>query len=521
MNITVESHSHRDPSGSAGGAGSVAGGAGSGGPGFAAGGATSRTGGTSSPGVGTTISLATNLATARLGSRKGAALLDGMAVLAFAVSAWLTLTTLGGVWMFWVRQGRVEEILHANNGIDPDFTNGMGRMYVGLAILALALLAVPLLSLGGAAARLGANGRARRLASLRLIGVSARQVVGMSMVETLIQTLVGFALGFTMYFASLPLWHGVSFHDEPIGQSEMMLPWWGVLAALALTCSITLASTAIGLRKVSISPLGVARRETPAMLKSWRVVILVVAVALLLWLSSNFSPFGADIMQFVTMAAVVVIFFSAISLAGPWFIQLATRSQVVTRSPAKLIAARRIIGDPRAAWRNVSAVSLLALVATIATTSMKASITSTHTDDDFATQSDRISQILMGDVVTGVMIAFVFSIILGAVSTLIHQASDVFDRADETTALVEIGTPLATLHKARFIQVLAPLMLMLVITVTLGMVPSFAASITPKPENLVILAAMVGLGILLTLAAISLTVPIQKRVLADQTRKND
>ena len=60
-----------------------------------------------------TISFASQLATARLRMRQGAALLDSFAVIAFAVSSWLTLTTLGGVWLFWQRMPHVEKnIVH-------------------------------------------------------------------------------------------------------------------------------------------------------------------------------------------------------------------------------------------------------------------------------------------------------------------------------------------------------------------------------------------------------------------------
>ena len=78
-----------------------------------------------------TISFASQLATARLCMRQGAALLDSFAVIAFAVSSWLTLTTLGGVWLFWQRMPHVEKnIVHVLGDpeamqLDEDFIEAM------------------------------------------------------------------------------------------------------------------------------------------------------------------------------------------------------------------------------------------------------------------------------------------------------------------------------------------------------------------------------------------------------------
>lgn len=468
-----------------------------------------------------TLSMSWHLTRARLASREGESLLDVFAIIAYGVSSWLTLTTLGGVWMFLGRRGTVDALMALKYGVDESWTTGFGEFYFGLAIVALALLAVPLMSVGAGAARLGANGRARRLASLRLIGVTGAQVTLMSVVETLLLATLGFIAGLALYLATLPLWSNVSFQSMNIDPGEMMLPWWGTLGAFLLVLVIAALSTVTGLLKVSISPLGVARREAPKALKSWRLVLLVVAVILMLVTTGNFSPFSANTTAWVSMAAVFLLVFGSMAIAGPWFIQVATRLVSRTGSPSKLLATRRVIDDPRAAWRNVSAVSLMGLIASLTTLSMQFSMTPTTSGSARDSASIGFNQMISTDIITGTLIAFAFALVLGAVSTLIQQSSDVFDRADESQSLVAIGTPLRVLSTARLRQIMGPLVLMLGISVGIGALPAAMGAIEPLGENVRTLSIMVALGIVMSLVAVTATVPIQKRVLAERGRKND
>lgn len=460
-----------------------------------------------------TLTMASNLAIARIRNARGNALLDVFAIIAFAVSSWLLLTTLGGVWMFYNRQDSLSDLLLEHKGLDPFFTDGLGTMYFFLAIVALGLLIIPLLGLGSAATRLGANGRARRLASLRLIGVSAAQVNLMTLVETLLQALVGFTIGLTIYLVTLPAWSTVKFTDIHLGGTEMLLPWWGFLGAFVLVVVITLASTVIGLRRVSISPLGVSRRETPAALKHWRIIGLVVMIPVASHLMRN-TNLESQIEQIIGIALVWVGLFLAVSLAGPLFIQVASRPFVRTGNPARLLGARRVIDEPRAAWRNISAISLMALIASIVVFALNISIVG---DPD----AQALMEIMQADIVKGVVIALGIALALGATSTLIQQAADVFDREDESRALVKMGFPPSTLLKARLWQVMPPLALMLTVTIGVGAMIGGASETTSQAENMLLLVAMIIAGVVLTFVSVLATAPIQSALLKENTRKND
>lgn len=464
-----------------------------------------------------TLQMTGHLATSRIRNARGHALLDALAVVAFSVSSWLLLTTAGGVWMFYERLDTTGPRL-LEQGVPLDVTDGLSGVYMSLAVLALGLLIIPLLSLGASAARLGANGRARRLASLRLIGLSAGQVNLMTLVETLIQAAVGFTIGGAIYLLTLPAWSNMSFTTLPITTTEMLLPWWGWLAAAALVAVITIGSTLAGLWRVSISPLGVSRRETPKAMKYWRVIGVVAAIPVLGVMIQNLDPETSTIANFLLSALMLMVFFLTVSLAGPLFIQMAARPVAVTARTPRLLGTRRVLDDPRAAWRNISAISLMALLASVVVFIMTTDVTGYGSINE---DVDNLRRTLTGDITKGVAIALAFSLILGATGTLIHQASDVFDRAEESAALMRIGLPYSTLLKARLWQVIPPLLLMLSVTIGLGALLGTFAEQKANTDNLVILVWVVGLGIALTLAAVVATAPIQAMVLSQKSRKND
>ena len=223
-----------------------------------------------------TTRLAPRLAVARIKMRSGAAWLDVLAVVSFALSTLIALTVAGGIWMFkTLNEERPAKILQA---IGEDRADTMLTYYV-LSVVAGALLVIPIFALGSSAARLGAQARARRLATLRLIGVTGSQTVRMALIETAAQWLIGAVAGVVLYYATLPAWSNASFFKVSIDTSLMMLPIAAMLGLLAVLLFIAMASTVVGLQKVRISPLGVTRRETPKALKMWRLAVFVAARA--------------------------------------------------------------------------------------------------------------------------------------------------------------------------------------------------------------------------------------------------
>ncbi|GIH94094.1 FtsX-like permease family protein [Planobispora siamensis] len=233
---------------------------------------------------------------------------------------------------------------------------GDAQAYQALALIATVLMAVPLLVFGGAAARLTVARRDQRLAALRLVGATPGQVVLMTVAEAVITAAAGAVAGVALYGLLTPLLGGI----EIAGGSWFAADLWpGVPYTMAVLVAVPLLvglSAVVGLRRVVVSPLGVARRETPPAMRVVRVLALLAVLAVV-------PTLGAGTAAGV-VAVVLGLAFLAINLTGPWVVGLIGRITARTaRRPARLLAGRRLIDDPRAAWRTVSGVAMTGFVA--------------------------------------------------------------------------------------------------------------------------------------------------------------
>ena len=449
------------------------------------------------------LKLAPALTAARLKSRKGDAWLDVLAVVSFAISALMALTVAGGIWMFrgWSLHPTASMLATAHG--ERSYLD----LYLSLGIFAAALLVIPIFSLGTSATRLGAQARARRLASLRLVGVTSGQTVAMTIVETLVQWIIGTGAGVALYFATLPAWRGVEFLKTPIAPSQMVLPAYLLFLVLAALLLITVIATTAGLQRVRISPLGVTRHETSPALKYWRPIAFIAAIAAF-WAWSTTNPSTTDANTYLSMALFLGAVIGGISLMAPWVLQNLARLLTRTRSVPRLLAARRIIDNPKAAWRQVSALALLCLIA-----GYVASIPEVNADGPRAD---------IQDVSTGTFITIGFGFAVAALSTLMNQASGVFDRARQTQALTQVGFPRRVFGLTRVYQIIGPLLLTTVSFAFLGRrLALLMAADDVSDAGLRRLAFALTAGIVLSLLALLACEPLESHVLASQRRRND
>jgi hypothetical protein len=228
--------------------------------------------------------------------------------------------------------------------------------YRVLSLVASVLMVVPLLVFGGAAARLTVARRDQRLAALRLVGATPGQVVGMTVAEAVIVALAGALAGAVAFALAVPLLAGIEMQGGPWFAADLFpgpLVLAGVLVAVPLLVGL---SAVAGLRRVVVSPLGVAKRETPPAMRFVRVLALLAVLAVFPMLTRGTS---------VTIIAVALaLAFLCINLAGPWVVGMIGRITAASaRGPARLLAGRRLVDDPRSAWRTVSGVALTGFVA--------------------------------------------------------------------------------------------------------------------------------------------------------------
>ena len=232
-------------------------------------------------------------------------------------------------------------------------------VYRILSAFATALLIVPLVVLGAAAGRLASARRERQLAAMRLVGATPGQVLAITTFETVLIGAAGAILGSLAYVTSLPFAAQVSATGGTWFVSDL---WVGpvILAATLVAVPLTVgASALVGLRRLVISPLGVARHQIPRRARVWRLILFVALLAAYGIIAPNIGRNEA-----VVFAVFFGILFLALSVLGPFVVGLLGRAMAAfARGPRILLAGRRLVDDPRSAWRTVGGITLAAFVA--------------------------------------------------------------------------------------------------------------------------------------------------------------
>ena len=309
----------------------------------------------------------------------------------------------------------------------------MASTYVVLAIFACVLLVVPFAALAGSAARLAASRRDARLAALRLAGATTGQVVRLTALDAAGQALVGSLIGIIGYFAIMPLIMLLNFQNQRFTFEQL---WVGSIALVAVVAGVTvlaLVSALITLRRVAITPLGVMSRAAEPLPAKWRVLIFLVVVAAAYLVFSNPTMLTGlgDAMIYAVVIGFFFLVFAVVNLVGAWVV--AARARVKARHPkdaATMIAMRRILDNPKRAWRNVSGVALAVFVAGITSICGYLS-TSAWTSGGAVPPADDPGVTMMRDIGTGGLLTLGFAAVLAAVSCGVMQAGSVYDQAAE------------------------------------------------------------------------------------------
>jgi FtsX-like permease family protein len=234
-----------------------------------------------------------------------------------------------------------------------------------LSVVALAVLA-PVLIFITTATRLSAARREQRFAAMRLVGATRQQVSLLAATESTVAAVLGVALGFEIFLLLRVPVAGIPFIGEPFYPGELSLSPPDILAvAIGVPLAAAVAAR-LALRRVHISPLGVARHQTPRPPRAWRVLPLLAGFADLGFFVAHGKPASpsTQVLAFLPGYLLIVV---GLVIAGPWLTMIAAKIMARrTSRPGVLIAARRLADDPKAAFRAVSGLVLALLITTAA-----------------------------------------------------------------------------------------------------------------------------------------------------------
>lgn len=426
-----------------------------------------------------TVALTTMLARP---ARQGRAAL-ALPVVAFAVTTALLLVVAGGVRMFFT---------------DPRAAGELELVYRVLSALALVLLTVPIATLGAAAARLSARRRGDRLATLRLLGASTGEVSAMTVIEAAATALVGSVLGVGVYALLLPLVGLLPFFGGPVGAGAL---WTGVGIALAAVLGVVVIATAsamLGLRRVRLTPLGVARRTDPPRRRTAVLVVGVLGIVAVAVLVSNITVVAQVWGAAVGIAVLLGLFGVAllvVNLVGTPIVAARGRGMArATSSAARLIAGRELAAHAASAWRRVSGIAMIAFIAVVG--GAGASI-ATLAGDDGATSAQTV---IFDDMRTGVLVTLAVGFVLLACSVGVTQAASVLEDRELIVGLDRLGMPEDELRRARALTVMVPLRWAAIGGAAVGVVlalPVVGVTVLVSPVSLAVIAGTFAAGILL------------------------
>ncbi|WP_295819356.1 FtsX-like permease family protein [uncultured Microbacterium sp.] len=415
-------------------------------------------------------------------SRQGRAALV-LPIVAFGVTTALLLVVVGGVRMFFT---------------DPRAAAETEIVYRVLSALALVLLTVPIATLGAAAARLSARRRNDRLATLRLLGAGAGEVSAMTVVEAGATALVGGILGVGLYAALLPLVGLLPFFGGPVGAGAL---WTGAGTAAGAVMGVVVvatASAALSLRRVQLTPLGVARRTDPPRRRTTALVFGVLAIVAVVTAVSNISAiaqvWGAAVGLVVLMGLFGVALL-IVNVVGTPLVAARGRSLArTTSSPARLIAGRELSAHAASAWRRVSGIAMIAFIAVVGGSG--ASLVALAGDDG-QTGSQAV---LFADMRTGVLVTLGVGFALLACSVGVTQAASALEDRELIVGLDRLGMPGRELRRARALTVMVPLRWAAVGGALVGAalaLPVVGMTVLVAPVSLAVIVGTFVAGILL------------------------
>lgn len=205
--------------------------------------------------------------------------------------------------------------------------------------------------------------RRRRLAQLRLVGASTRQIRLVAVSEKVAPLSAGVLAGVVLFFLARPVGARAQLDGSSFFVADVMPG--GLAWAFAMTTIVGLAIgvSQLDLQAVLAEPDATARRARLAR-ASWLtavpLVVLLLGVFAITRLSSGSLPGGRTIFILACFAGGL----GGLALAGPWLVQQSGRMLARRGGVATLLGGSRLIAEPGASFRAAAGLALALLITT-------------------------------------------------------------------------------------------------------------------------------------------------------------
>lgn len=226
-----------------------------------------------------------------------------------------------------------------------------------LTVVAITVLLLPVMIFIVTAVRFGSDRRDRRLAALRLVGADVGMTHRIAAGETLFGAVLGLFGGGLLFLAGRNFAGQITLFDFSVFPGDISPePRLALLIGILVPAAAIVASF-IGIRGVSIEPMGVVRRATPPRRKlAWRLVMPALSLLLLLPMIGSLQG-GGDVSPWQLSIGIVALLASVPTLL-PW-----TAEAVVTRldslgGVSLQLASRRLQLDSGPSARSVGFIAV-------------------------------------------------------------------------------------------------------------------------------------------------------------------
>lgn len=278
-------------------------------------------------------------------------------------------------------------------------------MVAALLVVGATILFVPIVIFLIIATQLGSVQREQRYAALRLVGATRKQISQIITFESSMAALAGIALGSVLFLVlRAPLAH-FYFDGRRFWEADITVSLLQYVIIIATVLALCIGANWWGMRRVQLSPLGVARKQIRA--KRPHILSLLplgTGLAIYAWASTFgrewvLRDMATTGLPMVLLFAGIIFVMGGLLMAGPYLTRriagfIATR----TKNATTLIAAKRIQTQFKQVFRSVSGVVLALFAASFYLTA----VSGIEGYSRAAVQENGYSQLLPGTaVITG------------------------------------------------------------------------------------------------------------------------